>query len=596
MRDRWARLVCAGAVTLLCVGCNPGSVAFREGRKAELHADYDTAVIDYGKALQYRPENSQYLIHEKLARQKASQFHLRQGQRLLAERRTDAAIGEFQKAASIDPTNEAASEQLRSLLAQQATAEAARQKALQEALKPPPAGQPAGVRLKPFPPEPEAHIRISGESRRVFETIAQLAGLNVVFTHDFQAQSHTISLNLTNVKLEDVLQLAAIEANAFWKPVTPNTILVIPDNPTNRRIYQDQVLETFHLSNPLSATDQTQLSSALKQVLGLRSVINNAGSNSIIVRDTPENVVAAGQLIRSLDLDHGEILIDVTVLEANRDRIRDLGISPAPITGNTQVAVGFTPPGSTPTTGGGTTVSPLPLNKLGKLSTADFSIVLPGAIANAVLSDAQTHILESPELRVTDGQKATLRIGSRVPYATGSFLPSFGGVAGGTAGTGLGLLASTQFQYQDVGVNLDITPHINSNGEVSMHAKIEISSVGAPVTIGGLNEPSFNQRIVEHDIQLKEGEVSVLGGLIQSQESRTVSGLPGLGDIPVLRYLFSTENKEITKNEVLIMLTPHVIRLPEVAPAMSSTVQPGAGFSTEPGALQEPVPPEGTQQ
>ncbi|MGH8403199.1 MAG: type II secretion system protein GspD, partial [Gammaproteobacteria bacterium] len=427
---------------------------------------------------------------------------------------------------------------------------------MKEALKPPPPEEPAGVRLKPFPPESLAHFRISGDSRKVFETIAQLAGLNVAFTHDFGAQAHPISLNLSNVKLEDALQIAAVEANVFWKPITPNTILIIPDNPTNRRIYEEEVLKTFHLANPLSATDQTQLSSALKQVLGLRAVINNAGANSIIVRDTPDKVAAASQLIHSLDLDHAEILIDITVLEANRDRIRDLGISPAPITGNTQVAIGFTPRGSTPATSGGTTVTPLPLNKLYSLKTQDFSIVLPGAIANAVLSDAQTHILESPEVRVTDGQKATLRIGSRVPYATGSFLPSFGGVTGGgTTGAGLGLLASTQFQYQDVGVNLDITPHLNGNGEVSLHAKIEISSVGAPVTLGGLNEPSFNQRIIEHDIQLKEGEVSILGGLIQTQEARTVSGLPGLGDIPVLRYFFSTESKEITKNEVLIMLT-----------------------------------------
>ncbi len=582
---RWA----AGAIGFFFLGCSPGNVAFRQGRKAEARKDYDSAVIDFEKALQQAPENPRYLLHDKLARTKAAEFHTQQGERLLEEKRTDAAVGEFQKAVSIDPTNERAAEELRRLLAAQASAEVAREKALKEALKPPPPEEHLGVKLKPLPSQIQSRLRVAADSRQVFRTLASLAGLNVVFTHDFQPRP--ILLDLTDVTIEQALQAASYEANVFWKPIAPNTILVIPDTPTNHREYDDEVLQTFHLANPLQPADRTQISTALKQVLGLQRIIDNPNSNAIIIRDTPDKVAAAGQLIRSLDLERGEILVDVTVLEANRDRIRTLGLSPAPITGSTQAAIAFTPPATSSSssgTTGGTAISPLPLNKLGKISTADFSVVLPGAIANALLNDAQTHVLDNPEVRVTDGQTAKLQIGSRVPYATGSFLPSFAGATTGAAAGGFGLLASTQFNYQDVGVNLEITPHLTASGEVSLHAKINISSVGSPVVIGGLSEPSFNQRVIEHDIQLKEGEVSLLGGLIQRQENRTVTGLPGLGDIPVLRYFFSQEQKEVTDDEVLIMLTPHIVRLPEVPPATPATVQ--SGVMPEPGALPEAFP------
>jgi general secretion pathway protein D len=218
------------------------------------------------------------------------------------------------------------------------------------------------------------------------------------------------------------------------------------------------------------------------------------------------------------------------------------------------------------------------------------------------MSDTHTRILQNPQVRVTDGGTAKLRIGSRFPYATGSFLPSFTGTVGGggTAGTnpGLGLLASTQFQYQDVGVNLDLSPHLLANGEVALHAKIEISSVGNAVSIGGLEEPSFGQRNIEHDIRLKEGEVNLLGGLIESTRTQGVSGLPGLSQIPGLRYLFSTEHATRSDTEVLVMLTPRVIRLPELAserdkyvPLGSDTKAPALGSGPFPESAPQ-MPPQ----
>lgn len=548
----------------LLAGCGAGNVAFREAHKAELRKDWDTALVNYQKALQSDPENSKYLIHEKLVRIQASALHLKQGRRLLSEGRPDEAAGEFQEAVSIDPTNDAAAQELTRLLAAQAEAKKAREAALKKALK---AGEEeaAGgvVKLKPFPPEPIAHFRITADSRKVFETLAKLAGMNVAFTADFQAKP--VSVDLTDIKIEDALHVVALQTRSFLRPVTPNTILIVPDTPNNRRDYDVKVVKTFHLSNPLAAADRAAIVTALKTMLSVQKVVDNPDSNAIVIQGTPEEIATAEDLIHNLDRGKAEILIDVSVIEADRDRVRDLGLTPATVTATGTITPGiqagaaFSPPVSSSST---TATAASTVVGLGQLSYRDYSVVLPSAVASAVLNDSRTHILQNPQVRVTDGQKATLKIGSRVPYATGSFLPSLTGTTGTAAG-GYGLLASTMFQFQDVGVNLELTPHLLADGEVAIHASIEISSLGSPITIGGLSEPTFGQRKIEHDIRLKEGEVNLLGGLIQSTETRSRSGTPFLSDIPLLHYFFSTEHRERAETEVLVMLTPRVVRLPE---------------------------------
>ena len=575
----WVRaLAIAGgaALILAATGCSPESAAFKQGRKAELRKDYDTAVINYTQALKYQPENPKYLIANKQARTRAGQFHFKQGMQMLGEGRVDEAAGELQKAAKIDPSNEAAKQQLTKVLTQQAQAKASREKALKEALKPPEAPPaPAGVRLKALPQEPIAHFHLSADSRRVFEALGKFADLNVVFNYDFQPRP--LTLDLTNVKLEDALQAAAYEAHVFWKPISTNTLLIIPDSPTARREYEQDVVHTFHLSNPLAPADRTQISTALRQVLGLQHIIDNPSSNSIIIRDTPERVAAAGDIIKSLDLGKAEVLIDVEIIEADRNRMTQLGIIPA-----TQFNIVPNPNLNTTTTSGGTTTTGQALILPGTtpLTWSDWALVVPSSQANALMSDATTRVLENPQVRSVDGGTAKLKIGSRIPYATGSFLPSFTGATGSTGG--LGLLASTQFQYQDIGVNMEITPHMTATGEVALHAKVEIlTQQGSETLGGGLSEPIFGQRSIEHDIQLQEGEVSLLGGLIDRELSNTVGGLPGLGDIPVLRYLFSQTIRNTMDNEVMIMLTPHVVRLPETAPETSAAVSGETG----PGAI-----------
>ncbi|MGH9355863.1 MAG: hypothetical protein ACRD10_07005, partial [Terriglobia bacterium] len=546
-KGRSLGLAMALAAVLLCAACNPATVAFREGRKAEEQKDYDSAVIDFQKALKYQPANARYLLYQKEARTEASLFHAKQGERLLAQNRPDAASGEFQKAVSIDPSNMAAAQNLERIVLQQTAVRRRHEQAIRKAMEQEEASRTnLGVQLKPLSTQPIARLHLSADSRTVFETLGKLAGINVVFYYDFQPKP--VSLDMSDVTIQEALQAAADEAAVFWKVISRNSILIIPDTPGNRRELETQTMQTVYLQNPSAAADRAAILTAIKQVVGVQKAYENPDSDSITLYDTPEKVSAAVALIHSLDRGKAEVLVQVTVLEADKDRLNDLGLAPVPLGGTqaTMAAVGLN---SAPAAAaGGATTPVVTLNELGRLSTGNFSIALPGIIANALLSDTRTHILQNPQIRVTAGDTARLRIGQRVPFATGSFGVPTAGVTGAGTG-GFGLLANTQFQYQDVGVNLDITPDVAANGDIILRAKIDISAVGTPSNIGGVEEPTFTQRTIEHVIRLKEGEVSLLGGLMQSQTTHISSGLPGLGEVPVLRYFFSTQSFETTDEE-----------------------------------------------
>jgi len=589
MQLKGFRLVSAAVLASLAWGCGGGAnVFYRQGRKAEYRKDYDTALVDFQKAEQIQPDNTEIQLHEKMARTQASNFHVRQARRLLADNRPDEAAAEFQKAVGIDPSNMAASQELARLAAAQAATKRQREKELQQGMKrKEEASAPPAVQLKALPSEPIAHIRMGPlDPRKAFEALAKLANINVAFTQDFgNIAAKPVTIDLSDVRLIDAIKVLAYSTHTFWKAITPNTILVIPENAANHRDYDEQVVKAVYLSNPLANADRTQILTAVKQLLTVQKVVDNPETNSIIIGASPAQVAAAEQLIHDLDRGKAEVLVDVSILEADRDRIRDLGLAPQPLSGSIQAAIGFTPPGTTTTTNSSgqptTSTTGLPLNQLIHLNASDFSIVLPNYVANALLSDTHTRVLQNPSVRTSDGQKATLKIGSRVPFATGSFLPSIAGTT--SAAGGVGLLASTSFQYQDVGVSLDITPHVLSSGEVSLHAKISITSVGSPTVIGGISEPTFGQREIEHDIRLKEGEVSVLGGLVQSTITSLISGLPLLGQIPIARYLFSNEHRERNEVEVIVMLTPHVVRLPEAG--MEASTEISVGTSSTPAGL-----------
>jgi general secretion pathway protein D len=418
----------------------------------------------------------------------------------------------------------------------------------------------------------------------VYETVGKLAGLTVIYDPDLQAKRIPVELN--NVTLEQALDIISIQSKSFWKPVTENIIMVIPDTAQKRRDYEEQVVRTFYLNNVAIAQDLTEITTGMRQLLDLKRITQMNAQNAIIIRDTPDKIALAEKIIRDIDKAKPEVIVQVQVLEARIDNLRNLGILPGQsasvqINPNNSSSSSITNGTTTATT---STTTGTTLQQLTHLNQNDVVFTLPGATANFLLTDSGTKIIQDPELRAIDGQSAKLKIGDRVPVATGSFQAGVG--VGSTAGAGfVNPLVNTQFQYIDVGVNLDITPHVHANRDVSMKLSVEVSAVTGNATIGGITQPIISQRKVEHEIRLKEGEVSILAGLISRVDQKTLNGWPGLAKVPGLRYLFSSDNTELQEDEVLIVLTPRVVRLPDWTRANLRPIY--SGTETFPGARRE---------
>jgi len=560
---RFSKLIlCLGAV-FLAAGCPKSRKDYTQGRKAEHLQDYDAAYDYYQKALKADPENAEYLIKFNQARFEASALHVKNGIRLRERGQLEAAASELQRAAAIDPSSPIAEQEFRKTVK-----EIEEKNRANNAATEPPKGEGSEEQpLASMPPElkplPNTAISLSmtNDAKIVFETIAKLAGVTVIFDPDFPARRIPVQLN--NVTLQQALDIVSLQSKAFWKPVTENIIFVIPDQPAKRRDYEENIVRTFYLSNTVQAQDLTEIVTGLRQLLDLKRIFQINGQNAIVIRDSPDKLLVAEKMITDIDKAKPEVVIQVQVIEARVDKARSLGILPGQ-TASIQVVPPGTTTTTTPTTGttGTTTTNAITLQQLGHLTGTDYAVTLPSFTANALLNDSTTKIIQNPEVRSVDGQPAKLRIGDKVPIATGSFQAGVG--VGGTAGTGfVNPLVNTQFQYQDVGVNVDITPRIHPNHEISMKLSVEVSSVTGQSPIGGISQPIISQRKIEHEIRLKEGEANVLGGLITRSDTKTLNGWPGLAHLPLLRYFFSEDIHNSEDDEILIILTPHIVRMPE---------------------------------
>jgi general secretion pathway protein D len=581
--SRWCMLLVLIGVAVFAAGCPKDKKDYKAAQKAVDLQDYDAAVDYYLKASKADPRNIDYKIGLDQSRFEAGASHVKKGLKLREKGDLQGAVSEFQRAQVMDPSSTSADQELKRTLQMMADQAQANQTADQPLVE---NGQPglasAPPELKPLSRAP-INLRMSNDVKVVFDTIGKLAGLTVIYDPDLQARR--ISVDLSNVTLEQALDIVSLQSKGFWKPVTENIIMIIPDNTQKRRDYEEQVVRTFYLSNVAVAQDLTEITTGLRQLLDLKRIQQVNAQNAIIIRDTPDKVALAEKIIRDIDKAKPEVIIQMEVLQARTDKLRNLGILPGQ-----SASIAIQPNASATTTSSTTTTSTtstpgqVSLSQLTHLNQNDVLLTLPGATANFVLTDSATKIIDNPEIRAIDGQPAKLRVGDRVPVATGSFQAGVG--VGSTAGAGfVNPLVNTQFQYIDVGVNVDITPHVHANRDISLKVSVEVSSVTGQSTIGGIQQPIISQRKIEHEIRLKEGEVSILGGLFERTDTKTLNGWPGLANVPIIRYLFSTDDVEHQDNENLIVLIPRIVRMPDWSKANLRAIY--SGTETYPGVKRE---------
>jgi general secretion pathway protein D len=559
--------------------------SYKAAQIAEAENDIITAYDDYARSFRLDPKDLRYKTAWERVRFAAASAHVSGGEKLLKQGNEAEAMTQFLRALEIDPSNELARQDIDAIEKRSSTpvSDQSIGTSPDQGVKPSDMGVP--VQLKPISNEPIT-LRMAEDSKIVYETVGKAAGINVLFDPEYA--SKRIQVDLTNVSLLDALRVLGKVSGTFWQAVTPNTLFVATDSRAKRQALEEEAVQTFYLSNVAQQTDLNDIQTALRNLLVNAKLYGVPSQDAIVMRATPDELLLARKLIEDLDKMRAEVIVDVALLEVNRDRTRTIGLQ---LPGSFGVQL---QPSNVTSTGSSTGTTPttsstqnLTLNNLAHLNGTNFAVTVGAATANLLLQDSDTKILQNPSIRASDGQKADLKIGTRIPVATGSYQT-------GAATAVVSSLVNTQFSYLDVGVEVEITPIVHSDRDVTLKIKLVNSTEQSPVNIGGISEPVISQRTTEQVVRLKNGEVNILGGFLLKQDLRSVSGTPFVGDVPILKYLFSQRQHEVQDDEIVFMLTPHVVRMPNLSPLNLQEVDSGTGNNVEIRQVGTTTPLEGS--
>jgi general secretion pathway protein D len=556
---------------LLAGGC-AATGALHRAREAERRRDYDIAVVEYAKAVRLRPNDMTARLSLDRAKLRASQEHFNRGRRLAAAGKLDEALVEYEMAAEMNPTNgdieqelAATRNKLRSRIAVAREGKTELQTLIERARDLAPSGLdlPAGVKM------PESLTFRDASSRDVFTVIARLANISIIFDSTFRETPVTVDLR--NATLEDALNTVSGATRTFFRVTAPKTIAVIPDTPAKRREYEEEVVRTFYLSN----ADLKETSDLLRMVLDARRISPTTATNALTIKDTPERVAAAGRLLSAIDKARPEVIIDVELLEVARTRLLEYGLQIASPSSTTATGIN----GSASIAATNSTVT---LQALRNLSQSDILLTnLPTLYYRLLKTDTNTRTLANPQLRTADGMAAQARFGERVPVPMTTFAPI---ATGGTPQQPI-----TSFNYENIGVNIDITPRTHHDDDVTLTLQIAVSSISGS-GFGGL--PTFGNREIKGTFRLRDGETNMLAGLIRDDERRSLEGVPGLSDLPVVGRLFAHNTKTTEQSDIILTLTPHIIRVLDLSADDLRPFRVGRDSIGPLGDLPLPLPAE----
>jgi type II secretory pathway component GspD/PulD (secretin) len=557
---RRVRVVAAVALSaLLAAGC-AAKWAYRQGGEAADRGEWDLAVARYTRALEKDPRNIRYKISLENARIQASRFHYDEARKHLAASELDKAADELEIASKYDPANRSAADDL--LIVQERIrkrdqeqrerAEFDQMKARAQATR-----VPVPV-LSPRSPVPITLNFQDASLEKIFNSLGKIAGVNILFDEGFRDKPKT-SVSLTGVTFQEALDQLTFVNRLFYKVLDQNTLIIVPESRQKRLAYDDQVMRTFYLQNA-EINDTVNLVKSLAKV---QTVAGNPSLGAITVMGTLDQLAMAERIIDANDKARGEVLVEVQILEVDRNNAKEWGLDLS----NYAAKLTFSPTGANGeiTNDNFTNIR---AHLLSSLNQADWIVSVPSTIfARFIQTESNVRILASPRLRAAEGKKAELKIGTEVPIPITTF------AAGSAAGAGgfQSYIPATSFQYKNVGVTLGITPRVSASGDIALELAAEFSLLGDDRNVGTagnpLNVPTFLTRNVTGVLRLRDGETGLIGGLIQSREARSFSGAIGIKDIPIIGGLFGDHKKGKDEGEVLISITPRIVRAPKVTEA-----------------------------
>jgi general secretion pathway protein D len=537
--------------------------AYQQARRAELIKDWDSAVQQYEKALALDPSNTRFRISLQRAKLEASRVHFEKGKTLRVAaseaqnnerlRLSQLAAIELQLTVKLDPTNQYAGVELGKAISLAQDAARANDKNSIDEVKRRAKSNITKAQPPTLNPASDTPISLSFPHetpvKDIYRALGNAFGINILF--DQAVKDDRIAIELRDVTAQAALERVMQAANHFYKVLDEKTIIVVPDNPQARRDYEDLVIQTFYLSNG----DAEQVTNVVRTMIEARNVFPLKALNAITIRDTADKVRIAEKIIQANDKAKAEVVVDVELLQLDLNDTRNIGLDVAGTSG-TIAAYGT----STDDKGvvSSNPLARITLSDFRNLGSNAFQFTMPSIEYSLLKSNGNSELLANPELRISEGEKATLHIGQRIPVPVTTFTTA---VQSGTSGS----LPATSFQYQDVGIKVSIEPRVHHNREVTLKLTVEVSNPGNPVkTPGQPDQPTFSTRTIESTIRLKDGETNFLAGLIQDTKTEGQAKTPFLGDIPILGRLFTNESKTQLRTDLLLTMTPHIIRIPDI--------------------------------
>lgn len=522
-------------VLSLTVACAGPEALRRAEHEAQL-GNWDAAVAYYQQLVDEDPDSVKYQIRLKRAKAQASQQHQEQGGLLWEAGDLEQALQEYIVAVQLDPGNDVAQMELGRLR--------------EELDQMPPPGPTSIERAKlearakqlPVPkldPKFEGTVSVNFQDasvREIYRALAKLGGLNVVF--DQQVQDVRTSFEVQDAEYVRALELLTLSQGHFYKALSADTFLVSVDNATKRREYADQVIKTFYLSN----AEAEGVAQMIRALLQARAVAEDPALNTVTIRDTPELVTIAERIVESADKARGEVLLDIEILEVNRRVLREYGVSLSEYSVTQSLRQGE---------------QGISLNRLRFLNATDWFFSIPSVRYRLFKDRGDFKMVADPQLRLVEGEDTNLLIGEQVPIVTTTFSP------GQLTGNQVVPIRSTQ--YRDVGIVIGARTRVHHNDEVTLRLEVEVSSIAGTSSIENL--PIFGTRTVQSVIRLKDGETNILAGLLRDDERTSLQGIPGLSDIPVLGKLFASNRDEVSQTDVILSITPHILRTADIRTA-----------------------------
>jgi Flp pilus assembly secretin CpaC len=552
MRTRLQKLTVVVGVAIVLAGC-AASRAFTRGERAARQGDWDTAVEYYRQAIQDDPDRAEYKIAYERATFAAAAAHADRGRKAEEEGRLDEALREYRRASELDSSNRqvaAKAGEIERILRERLEASRPRpqiDRLREEARKATP--EPLLSPTSPLGP-----VRFeNANARDVLNFIGESTGINVLFDREFPDRA--ISIDVENVTLEQALQQIMVANQMFYKVLNDRTILVAQDTTQKRGQYEDQVVRTFFLSHA-DATEMQQLLIGIIRVAGMAvqpQFVANKTTNTLTARASTAVMAIIERMLEANDKPRAEVIIDVQILEVSRERAKKYGLNLSAY----QIGAIFSPEVAPGTGDTGPTVPPFNLNTISQgISTADFYLAVPTAVLNFLESDSRTKVLAKPQLRGTEGQKVSLNLGEDVPIPSTSFTPL------ATGGASVNPL--TSFGYRPIGIIVEMTPRVTYEGEIMLDLTLENSARGGDVIIAGQALPAFSSRKVTTRLRLRDGEPNLLAGLLREDERRALTGFPGILRMPVLQQLFGNNDTTIRQTDIVMLLTPRIVRSHEL--------------------------------